>query len=98
MNWRPAQHDEVYTLGARAIELAESTGRPLARLWGHGWRSDIAFRRADMGATRAEVAGIQALADRTGLPLVRWHLLQPEAPLPALTGNFEACRGPGAGA
>ncbi|HEU4424525.1 MAG TPA: AAA family ATPase, partial [Pilimelia sp.] len=90
--WRPTEDDEVHALGGRAIELAEATRRPLARLWGHVWRSDCAVRRADLNATWVEVAGMQALADRTGLPLVRWHLLRRQASLAALAGNFDGCR------
>jgi DNA-binding CsgD family transcriptional regulator len=92
LDWRPAQDEEVYRLGGRAIELAEPAGRPLARLWAHVWRSDCALHRADMAAVQAELGGMRALADQTGLPLVRWHLLRREASLAALTGNFEACR------
>jgi DNA-binding CsgD family transcriptional regulator len=90
--WHPSDDEEVEALGGRAIELADLTRRPLARLWGHAWRSDCAFRRADMEAARVEVAGIQALADRSGLPLARWHLSQRQASLAALTGNFDGCR------
>jgi DNA-binding CsgD family transcriptional regulator len=92
LTWRPTQDEEVYKLGGRAIELSESTQRPLARLWAHTWRSDVAFRRADMAEVRLEVREIQKLAERTGLPLVRWHLLRRQASLAALTGNFEVCR------
>ena len=92
LEWRPSRDEERFALGERAIELAERTGRPLARLWAHVWRSDCAVRRADMAAARLEVTQLQALAERTGLPLVRWHLLCREGALAALTGNFDTCR------
>jgi DNA-binding CsgD family transcriptional regulator/tetratricopeptide (TPR) repeat protein len=90
--WRPEDDAEVSALGGRAIELADHARRPLARLWGHAWRCDCAVRRADMPAAGVEIGGIQALADRTGLPLVRWHLLRRQASLAVLAGNFEGCR------
>jgi DNA-binding CsgD family transcriptional regulator len=92
LKWRPADDDEVYALGGRAVALADATQRPLARLWAHVWRSDVAVRRTDMAAVRVELNELQNLADRTGLPLVRWHLLRRQASLAALVGNFDACR------
>ena len=88
----PGFRAELFQLGARAIELAGPTGRPLAQLWGHGWRSDTAIHMGDMTAAQAEINSMQALAERTGLPLVRWHLLRRQASVAALTGRFDGCR------
>jgi len=88
----PAFQAEMFQLGARAIELAGPAGRPLAQLWGHVWRSDTAIHMGDMAAAQAEIDSIQALAERTGLPLVRWHLLRRQASVAALTGSFDGCR------
>jgi DNA-binding CsgD family transcriptional regulator len=90
--WRSDQDTELFELGGRAVELADTTRRPLARLWAHTWRSDVAVRRADPAAAQAELGGMRTLAERTGLPLVRWHLLRREASLAALTGGFDTCR------
>jgi DNA-binding CsgD family transcriptional regulator len=90
--WRPEQESEVYALGGRAIDLAGPTERPLARLWAHAWRSDCAVHRADMAAARIEVEAMRALAARTGLPLVRWHLLRRQASFAALAGDFDGSR------
>jgi len=46
----------------------------------------------DMPAAQAEISAMQALADRTGLPLVRWHVLRRRASAAALTGSFDGCR------
>jgi DNA-binding CsgD family transcriptional regulator len=89
---RPGFRAEMLELGARAIDLAGPTGRPMAQLWGHVWRSDTAIHMADMSAAQAEIAAMQALADRTGLPLVRWHLQRRQASVAALAGRFEDCR------
>jgi DNA-binding CsgD family transcriptional regulator len=82
----------MFELGGRAIELAGPAGRPLAELWGHVWRSDSAIHMGDMAAAEQEIGAMQALADRTGLPLVRWHVLRRRASLAALTGGFDGCR------
>ena len=79
-------------LGRRAIRLASPAGRPLAQLWGHVWRSDSAIHMGDMPAAQEEISAMQALADRTGLPLVRWHVLRRRASVAALTGSFDSCR------
>jgi DNA-binding CsgD family transcriptional regulator len=90
--WQPGATAEIADLGRRAIELAEPTRRPLARLWGHGWLADNAVHRGDMAAAHREMTGLQALADSTGLPLVRWHLLRRQAALAILAGNFDSWR------
>jgi DNA-binding CsgD family transcriptional regulator len=45
-----------------------------------------------MAAAETEIGAMQALADRTGLPLVRWHVLRRRASVAALTGSFDGCR------
>ena len=92
VEWAPQLNDEMVALARRAIELAEPAGRPLDRLWAHIWLSDAAVHRADMATATREIGAMQALADRTGLPLVRWHLLRRQATLAALTGDFAANR------
>lgn len=92
LKWQPWNDTELIDLGRRAIELAEPAGRPLARLWAHVWRSDAAVHRADIAWARREVAEIRALADRTGLPLVRWHLARRESTMATLAGDFETGR------
>jgi hypothetical protein len=90
--WQPGYNEELVELGRRAIELAEQTRRPLAKLWGYGWLSDSAAHRGDMAAVQLEMTGLRALADSTGLPLVRWHLLRRQAALATLVGNFDGWR------
>ena len=52
------------------------------------WRSDSAIHRGDMAAAETEIDAMETLADRTGLPLVRWHVLRRRASVAALTGSF----------
>jgi DNA-binding CsgD family transcriptional regulator len=90
--WLPDLDDELFALGGRSIELAGPARRPLAQLWGHTWRSECAIHRCDLAAAQAEIAAIQALSERTGLPLARWHALRRQATVAALTGDFSRCR------
>jgi DNA-binding CsgD family transcriptional regulator len=90
--WQPGYTEELVELGRRAIEFAEQTRRPLAKLWGYGWLADSAVQRGDMAAAQREMAGLRALADSTGLPLIRWHLLRRQAALAILVGNFDGWR------
>ncbi|MFC7622314.1 ATP-binding protein [Microlunatus sp. GCM10028923] len=92
LEWRPGFDAEMIMIGRRALVLAEQTGRPLARLWAHIWCSDGAIHQADMGAAQREVGAMQVLADRTGLPLVRWHLLRRQSTLAGLVGDFDRSR------
>lgn len=91
--WKGTLDDELVRLGRRAIELSATVERPLAKLWAYGWLADHAVHSADMAAARSEVAAMQGLAERTGLPLVRWYLLRFQSTLAAFVGNFEAYRG-----
>jgi hypothetical protein len=45
-----------------------------------------------MAAAQFEINAMQALADRTGLPLVKWHVLRRRASVAALTGSFDSFR------
>jgi hypothetical protein len=92
LHWRPMLNEELTGLAHRAIELAEPAGRPLAELWAHMWLLDNAVCRADLATGRQEVGAMRTLAGRTGLPLVRWHVLRREATIAALTGDFAGCR------
>ncbi len=92
LEWRPGRDAEAIAISRRALELAEQTGRPLARLWAHIWCSDAAVHLADLALAQREVGAIQLLAERTGLPLVRWHLLRRQATLAGMVGDFDRSR------
>ena len=61
-------------------------------LLAHVWRSDAAVRLGDLAGAFHELSEMQALAERTGLPLARWHFLRRTATLSALVGDFARCR------
>jgi DNA-binding CsgD family transcriptional regulator len=86
--WQPCLVEEMVELGERAVELAERTRRPLPALWGRGWLVDSAMHRADLASAHREMGALRTLADSTGLPLVRWHLLRREGALAILAGDF----------
>lgn len=92
LEWRPGRDAEALVIGRRALGLAERTGRPLAELWAHVWCSDGAMHLADLAAAHREIGAIELLADRSGLPLVRWHLLRRQAAQAGLVGDFVRCR------
>lgn len=80
--------EERMRLGRLAIQHGTSTRQPLAALWGHKWRIDVQFEIGDLAAAGEEMAQVAALAQRTRLPLVRWHDLRLRASLAALIGHF----------
>jgi DNA-binding CsgD family transcriptional regulator len=90
--WLPGSDQELLELSRRAIALARLTGRPLVELLAHVWHSDAAVRLGDLAAAYEDLSEMQALAERTGLPLVRWHWLRRTATLSALIGDFARCR------
>jgi DNA-binding CsgD family transcriptional regulator len=76
-------------LGLLAIEHARTTGRPLVELWGSKWRIDAALEEGDTATAHDELDRVSALAQRTRLPLVRWHDLRLRASVAALYGRFD---------
>jgi DNA-binding CsgD family transcriptional regulator len=82
--------DEVIDLGARTIALSERTGSPEAELWGRVWRIDGLFQRGEMTALDQEIDSLGVLAQRTGLPLARWHVLRSRASRAHRLGRFDA--------
>ncbi|GAB3051202.1 AAA family ATPase [Intrasporangium mesophilum] len=85
---QPGQGARRLEAGLRLIALAETTGRPLAALWGHTWSVDGAMELCDLASARAHKAEIDAMAHRLRLPIVRWHSLRIEAAWAAMHGDF----------
>ncbi len=81
---------ERLDLGRRSINLATAAGRPLAELWGRGWRADAFMESADITAATRELFALGALAERTQLPIALWQLLRRRAAHAALVGDFDA--------
>ena len=88
----PQHRAERMRLGTHAIQLATTTGQPLAVVLGRKWRIDAAYQLANLDAVDAEIGQIAQLADATRLPLIRWHLLRQQASRAALAGQFAEAR------
>ena len=88
----PQHRAERLRLGTRAIELATPAGQPLAALLGRVWRIDAAYQLMNLDAVDLEISQIAQLAERTRLPLVRWHLLRQQASRAALAGRLGEAR------
>ena len=84
----PQHRAERLRLGTRAIQLATTTGQPLAVVLGRKWRIDAAYQLANLDAVDVEIGQIAQLAEATRLPLIRWHLLRQQASRAALAGRF----------
>jgi len=65
----PRHWAERLRLGSRALELAETTGQPLAAVLAHAWRIDAAYQLLNLEAVDAEILQIAQLASSTRLPL-----------------------------
>ena len=88
----PGDVEERVRLGRLAVRTAESVGRPLTAVLGHGWCADAAYQVGNLAAVDEEIAAVERLASRSRLPLARWHLLRMRAGRLALTGSFEPAR------
>ena len=88
----PRHWAERLRLGRRALELAETTGQPLAAVLAHAWRIDAAYQLLNLEAVDAEILQIAQLASSTRLPLARWHLLRQQASRAALAGQQAIAR------
>ena len=88
----PGDVEERVRLGRLAVRTAESVGRPLTAVLGHGWCADAAYQVGNLAAVDDEIAAVERLASRSRLPLARWHLLRMRAGRLALTGSFEPAR------
>ncbi len=85
----PAEHlDEILALADRICELAGPSGRPDAELWGRVWRLDGLLMRGDRPGFAAEFSRLEALSERLGWPLARWHLLRFRTARLLLSGDF----------
>ncbi|WP_395729559.1 AAA family ATPase [Nakamurella sp.] len=82
----PQAIDERTALAGRALELADAA--PMGRLWGLLWSADIALQRGDLARWDAVTEDIERLAERTGSPVARWHVLRMRALRLAQSGDF----------
>jgi DNA-binding CsgD family transcriptional regulator len=83
---------ELLRLGELAVARAEVAGDPIAGAFGHEWRLEAGYLNGRLDIVEDAIAGISGLAERSGLPLARWHELRVRAGRAALEGRFAAAR------
>ncbi|MFB7265846.1 AAA family ATPase [Streptomyces nojiriensis] len=79
-------------LGELSVSRAGQLGDPLAAVLGHEWRIQAGYLMGLLELVDNAIGGIEAIADRSPLPLTRWHLLRVSAAHAALKGQFAAAR------
>ncbi|MFD7783721.1 ATP-binding protein [Streptomyces nojiriensis] len=79
-------------LGELSVSRAGRLGDPLAAVLGHEWRIQAGYLMGLLELVDNAIGGIEAIADRSPLPLTRWHLLRVSAARAALKGQFAAAR------
>ncbi len=85
----PEHAGEKLELGALAVREATTLNRPLAAVWGHLWRSDIAYLLGNLDTVDAETEAVAQLAEHSRLPLARWFHLRLLATRALLEGRFD---------
>ncbi|WKV70064.1 AAA family ATPase [Streptomyces sp. PCS3-D2] len=79
-------------LGEQSVSRAEQLGDPLAAVLGHEWRIQAGYMMGLLELVDDAIGGIEAIADRSPLPLARWHLLRVSTARAALKGQFATAR------
>jgi len=76
----------------RMAAIGRETRDPLARMWAHLWRTDVAFQRGDLAAVRQELEPLAQCAAEGRSTVARWHLLQCSAVLAQAEARFADAR------
>ncbi|MGI5242013.1 AAA family ATPase [Dactylosporangium sp. CA-139066] len=85
---RQADAGERLRLGDLVVDRAEALGQPLAALIGHEWRMQAAYLAGRLDVVESAAAAIEEVADRSPLPVLRWHRHRVLASRAALAGRF----------
>ncbi len=76
-------------LGNLAVEQATMLGQPVGALVAHSWRMQGAVQLGRMDLVEDAMRRVQGIAEQTGLPLARWHLLRARVALAIMRGEFD---------
>jgi len=79
---------ERLALGDRLLGLATELDDPTESMWGRLWRFDALLQLGQLDTAEAEIAPMAAIADRTRLPLARWHVLRSRGAVAFARGRF----------
>ncbi|TDU80449.1 LuxR family transcriptional regulator [Streptomyces sp. KS 21] len=88
----PDDTAERLRLGELAVSGAEQLGDPLVAVLGHQWRVQAGYLLGRLDLVDDAIRGIEAIADRSSLPLTRWHQLRVTAARAAQEGRFADAR------
>ena len=84
----PADVPERLRLGDLVAERAEASGQPLGAVIGHGWRMAAGYLTGHVEIADDAMAAMERIAERTRLPVVRWHAHRARAGRALLVGAF----------
>jgi DNA-binding CsgD family transcriptional regulator len=79
---------ERLRLGELVADRAEANGQPLAAVIGHEWRMAAGYRIGRPEIADDAMAGMERIAERSRLPVVRWHVHRARAARAMLVGAF----------
>ncbi|WP_405982425.1 helix-turn-helix transcriptional regulator [Streptomyces sp. NBC_00158] len=88
----PDDTAERLRLGELAVSRARRLGDPPAEVLGHQWRVQAGYLLGRLDLVDDAVRGIEAVADRSPLPLARWHRLRVGAARAVQEGRFADAR------
>ncbi|MFG2987161.1 hypothetical protein ACGFYQ_38950 [Streptomyces sp. NPDC048258] len=88
----PDDTAERLRLGELAVSRTERLGDPLAAVLGHQWRVQAGCLLGQLDLVDDAIRGIEAIADRSSLPLPRWHHLRVSAARAVQEGRFADAR------
>lgn len=87
-----ADAPERLRLGRIATDRGVASGRIFTAVLGAGWQLRAAYQLARLDVVDDAFALLERLAERTGQPLARWHLLRASAARAGLEGRFDLAR------
>jgi DNA-binding CsgD family transcriptional regulator len=79
-------------LADRMLAVGRDTADPVAQMWAHLWRIDVAFQRGDLAAVARELEPLGWCTEEVRGPLARWHLRQCQAVLAQAQARFGDAR------
>jgi DNA-binding CsgD family transcriptional regulator/tetratricopeptide (TPR) repeat protein len=83
---------ERLALGDLAVEQAELLGQPMGSVLGHEWRLTAGYQLARLDLVEDAETRIGLIAERSRLPLARWHHLRTTAARACIQGRFDVAR------
>jgi tetratricopeptide (TPR) repeat protein len=86
--WAPDNHEEILTIGAEIVRLADEAGEPERVVNGHLLRFESLLILGDAVGARAELEAAAHVADELRQPSQFWHVAVHRAELALFEGRF----------